>query len=240
MKLWTNSGCTGDPVSSANVTGTSKEFTGLTAATTYYCKVQSKGDGTTYCTEGGVTAAVNGTTDNPSSPVDPTLTYNEGAYTIGATALDLSSLIDEKQSSGAITYSVKTDGGTSATIAGTSFTAEAVGTCVVTASQAEVSGIYNAKTVDFNVVVSAAPVPCFTFVPDAKSEAVTEEGSSITTCTGGTMVWSKGGSNSSTLAYDATYGLLFGGSGSCNVIVTLNHLMQENTEITVFGFSLID
>ena len=228
VKLWTNSGCTGDPVASANVTGTSKEFTGLTAATTYYCKVQSKGDGTTYCTEGGVTAAANGTTDNPSSPVDPTLTYNEGAYTIGATALDLSSLIDEKQSSGAITYSVKTDGGTSATIAGTNFTAEAVGTCVVTASQAEVSGIYSAKTVDFNVVVSAAPVPCATLTPATSGEA--PAANDVITLQAG----STGGSIkalTANLSYTAN-GLQFGSSSSTKAEVTLNHLMQVGTVIT--------
>ena len=253
-----------------------------------------------------------------SGPVDPTINTTAGAYTVGGTALDLTTCVSSNNTTGAFSFAVKTDGGTSASISGNNFSATAAGTCVVTATQAAVSGTWNEKSVDFNVVVSApvavtgititpaspevtvgstvalsatiapdnasdktvtwsvqsgatyaevsstgvvtglaegsatiratandgsgvyadkvvtvaaALPPCFTFVPDAKSESVTEEGSSITTCTGGTMVWSKGGSNSSTLAYDATYGLLFGGSGSCNVVVTLNHLMQENTEI---------
>lgn len=89
-----------------------------------------------------------------SGPVDPTITFNDGAYTIGGSALDLSSLFSSN-SSGEVTYSVKTDGGTSASIDGTSFTATAAGTCVVTASQAAVSGTYNAKAVDANIVVSA-------------------------------------------------------------------------------------
>lgn len=88
-------------------------------------------------------------------PVDPTLTYDEGAYTTGGAALDLSSLITAQTSTGAITYSVKTDGGTGAAIDGNNFTATAAGTATITASQAAVLG-YNAITVDFNVVVTEA------------------------------------------------------------------------------------
>ena len=88
-------------------------------------------------------------------PVDPTLTYDEGAYTTGGAALDLSSLITAQTSTGAITYSVKTDGGTGAAIDGNNFTATAAGTATITASQAAVLG-YNAKTVDFSVVVTEA------------------------------------------------------------------------------------
>lgn len=86
-------------------------------------------------------------------PVDPTLTYNDGAYTTGLAALDLSTLIDEKQSTGAITYSVKEANGTGAAIDGVNFTATAAGTAVITASQAAVVG-FNAKSVDFNIVVT--------------------------------------------------------------------------------------
>ena len=43
-------------------------FSGLTPNATYYCKVQSKGDGSTYCVDGGTTAAQNGTTDAPTAP----------------------------------------------------------------------------------------------------------------------------------------------------------------------------
>ncbi len=38
-------------------------FSTLSAETTYYCKVQSHGDGSTYCTAGGTTSAQSGTTD---------------------------------------------------------------------------------------------------------------------------------------------------------------------------------
>lgn len=86
-------------------------------------------------------------------PVDPTLTYDNGAYTIGLAALDLSTLITAKTSTGAITYSVKEAGTTGAAIDGNNFTATAAGTATITASQAAVLG-YNAKTVDFNVVVT--------------------------------------------------------------------------------------
>lgn len=89
--------------------------------------------------------------------VDPTITFNNGAYTIGGTALDLSTLFSSN-STGAVTYTVKTDGGTSAAIDGTSFTASAAGTAVVTASQAAAVG-YNAATADANIVVSAPSEP---------------------------------------------------------------------------------
>ena len=88
-------------------------------------------------------------------PVDPTLTYDNGAYTIGATALDLSTLQTASESTGAITYSVKDAGTTGATVDGNNFTATAAGTAIITASQAAVVG-YNAKDVDFNVVVTEA------------------------------------------------------------------------------------
>ena len=95
-----------------------------------------------------------------SGPVDPTITFNNGAYTVGDADLNLSSLFSSN-SAGAVTYSVKTDGETNATIDGTNFSATAAGTCVVTASQAAETGKYNAKAVDANIVVSApAPAAC--------------------------------------------------------------------------------
>ena len=103
-------------------------------------------------------------TRTATGPVDPTITFNNGAYTVGDEVLDLSSLFTSN-SAGAVTYSVKTDGGTSASISGTSFSASAAGTAVVTASQAAETGKYNAKAVDANIVVSAAPsatTPSFT------------------------------------------------------------------------------
>lgn len=88
-------------------------------------------------------------------PVDPTLTYNEGAYMVGAAALDLSTLISASTSTGTITYSVKDAGTTGATITDGKFTATAAGTATITASQAAILG-YNAITVDFEVVVTEA------------------------------------------------------------------------------------
>ncbi|MBQ6979008.1 MAG: InlB B-repeat-containing protein [Paludibacteraceae bacterium] len=65
VKLWTNSTCTGDPAKSANTTNTTCRIRDLSSSTTYYCKVQTKGDGSTYCTSGGTTAtAASGTTDS--------------------------------------------------------------------------------------------------------------------------------------------------------------------------------
>lgn len=85
VKLWDNAGCTGDPVATdANVTATSKTFTGLSNSSTYYCKVQSKGNGTTYCEDGNVTAAANGTTETPSCGVVTAPT----SLLVGATTAD--------------------------------------------------------------------------------------------------------------------------------------------------------
>ena len=102
-----------------------------------------------------------------SGPVDPTITFDNGAYTLGATALDLSSLFTSN-SKGTVTYSVKTDGGTSASISGSDFSATAAGTCVVTATQAAETGKYNAGTADANIVVSA---PAATHSVTAATEA---------------------------------------------------------------------
>lgn len=89
------------------------------------------------------------------SPVDPTITFNNGAYTIGGSALNLSTLFTSN-SSGAVTYTVKNANGTGATVAGTSFTATTAGTATVTATQAAVAGTYNAKAVDATITVNAA------------------------------------------------------------------------------------
>ena len=64
--LYTDSECSSEasPTESnpQNVTTTSATFTGLSAGTTYYCKVQSKGDGSTYCSSGGTTSKLSATT----------------------------------------------------------------------------------------------------------------------------------------------------------------------------------
>ena len=50
---------------------------GLSGTTTYYCKVQSKGDGSTYCEEGYVTDAAYGTTDNKDYTVTAASNNND-------------------------------------------------------------------------------------------------------------------------------------------------------------------
>ena len=86
-------------------------------------------------------------------PVDPEVTFSDGAYTVDGAALDLSTLLTTN-STGAVTYSVKTDGGTGATINGTSFTATAEGTCTVQASIAP-TATHNAATATATISVTA-------------------------------------------------------------------------------------
>lgn len=91
-----------------------------------------------------------------STGTDPTITFNNGNYTIGGSALNLSSLFSSN-SSGTVTYTVKNANGTGASISGTSFTATTAGTCTVQAAQAAFSP-YNAKTVTATITVSNAPI----------------------------------------------------------------------------------
>ena len=87
--------------------------------------------------------------------VDPTITFNNGSYTIGGADLDLTTLFTSN-SSGAVTYSVSNANGTGATVStsGTDFSATTAGTCTVQASQAA-SGSYNAKTVTATITINA-------------------------------------------------------------------------------------
>ena len=65
-----------------NVTGTSATLTGLDGGTTYYCKVRTKGNGSTYCTNGGITTtAANGKTKY-------VVTYNGNSATSGSVPTD--------------------------------------------------------------------------------------------------------------------------------------------------------
>lgn len=91
-----------------------------------------------------------------STGTDPTITFNDGNYTIGGSALNLSSLFSSN-SSGTVTYTVKNANGTGASISGTSFTATTAGTCTVQAAQAA-SSPYNAKTVTATITVTNAPI----------------------------------------------------------------------------------
>ena len=63
-------------------------FATLSGSTTYYCKVQSNGDGETYCAEGGETTAVSGTTKGK----DYTVTAASNNATWGTAAAAASSL----------------------------------------------------------------------------------------------------------------------------------------------------
>lgn len=101
-------------------------------------------------------------------PVDPTITFNNGAYTIGGSALNLSTLFTSN-SSGAVTYSVTDANGTGAAVDGTSFTATAAGTATVQASQAAATG-YNAKAVTATITVSA-PVATHTVTAASNNES---------------------------------------------------------------------
>lgn len=81
VSLYNDAECT-NKVTTSNVTSTSKEFKNLSGSKTYYCKVQSKGDGSTYCEEGNVTDAASGTTDGKDYTV--TVVTNNDNYGIAS------------------------------------------------------------------------------------------------------------------------------------------------------------
>ena len=87
---------------------------------------------------------------------EPTITFNNGSYTVGGSALDLSTLFTSN-SAGAVTYTVTNANGTGATINGTSFSATAAGTATVTATQAA-NGSHCEKAVTATITVTAASV----------------------------------------------------------------------------------
>ena len=61
--LYSDSGCESEVTHQDLGDVATVTFSTLSASTTYYCKVQSHGDGSTYCTAGGTTSAQSGTTD---------------------------------------------------------------------------------------------------------------------------------------------------------------------------------
>ena len=70
-------------------------FNTLSASTTYYCKVQSKGDGTSYKVNGGTTTAVSGTTSAKAYTVTAASNNNEwGTASAGAGSLDEGEITD--------------------------------------------------------------------------------------------------------------------------------------------------
>ena len=87
--LYSDEECTTEVTSTANITTNTVTFYTLSATTTYYCKVQSNGDGETYCAEGGVTSAVSGTTADKAYTVTVASNNNEwGTAAAGAGSLD--------------------------------------------------------------------------------------------------------------------------------------------------------
>ena len=93
---------------------------------------------------------------------DPTTAFADGTYTIGGSALDLSTLISGKQGDGTTTYTVTDANGTGATIAGTSFTATTDGTATVTATQAA-DGDYCEKVMEATIRVIDPATPIITW-----------------------------------------------------------------------------
>ena len=89
--IYSDSECTQEVISTANITTNTVTFTSLSGSSAYYCKVQSNGDGTTYCDEGGITAAVSGTTSAKAYTVTATSNNNEwGTADAEASSLDAS------------------------------------------------------------------------------------------------------------------------------------------------------
>ena len=87
--LYSDSECTTSVESQTLSDVKTVTFNSLGGSTTYYCKVQSNGDGTTYCAEGGVTNAVSGTTLGKDYTVTASSNNNGwGTATADAGSLD--------------------------------------------------------------------------------------------------------------------------------------------------------
>lgn len=112
-------------------------------------------------TYGGGTSYEDPKTSCTADPIDPTVTFSNGEYTVGGSALDLRTLWTSN-SSGAVTYTVTNANGTGATIAGDgySLSATTAGSCTVQASQAAVPGVYNA--ISRTATITVNPPTCAT------------------------------------------------------------------------------
>lgn len=123
---------------------TDKEFAGWNDGTTTYV------GGAEYTM--GASAVI--LTAQWATPLpEPTITFDNGNYTVAGAALDLSTLFSSN-SDGAVTYTVKTAGETGAAIDGTNFSATAAGSAVVTATQAATAS-YKTKSEDATITISA-------------------------------------------------------------------------------------
>ena len=90
--LYSDAECTSEVATQSNIATTSVTFSTLSASTTYYCKVQSNGDGETYCEEGNVTDAASGTTGAKTY----TVTVNVNDADMGSAVADAGSLDEDE------------------------------------------------------------------------------------------------------------------------------------------------
>lgn len=148
--------------SSHTITGITLSFgsgDGSNAITTNVTTYNS--NGTWSGSANSVTFTIGGTTGNrriasitvtytPAAKTDPTITSNNGSVRVGKT-LDVSTLFSSN-SDGAVTYSI-TEGGSYASITGSTLTGVAAGSVTVQASQAETSA-YNSKTATATITVT--------------------------------------------------------------------------------------
>ena len=154
----------GSTIESSTITPTQGSFSytnqnnGTSTATSYTYTFDLSGYNATYfkIVNGSAASYVGSIVINysaSSTPVDPTITFNNGSVNVGKT-LDLSTLFTSN-SSGAVNYSI-TAGGSYATLSGSTLTGVDVGSVTVKASQ-EAAGSYNAGEATATITVNAAP-----------------------------------------------------------------------------------
>lgn len=155
----------------ATVTAASCTFTAPTCKVFDHWNTAGNDGGASYNPGDAVAASTTLYAIWRNNPSDPTITFSNGNYTTGGSALNLSSLFSSN-SSGTVTYSVTNAGGTGASIAGTSFSATTAGSCTVQASQAADAPCYNAKAVTATITVSA-PTPATITLVNYDGDATT-------------------------------------------------------------------
>ena len=127
--LWDNSTCTGDAVATQNLGDVATvTFSELSGSTTYYCKVQSKGNGTVYCADGGTTDAVSGTTTAVCGATIPG-NISKGDASGGTGTITLTAA--GSPASGDTWYWQSAEDGTTKTNSGTTYDVSAAGTYYV-------------------------------------------------------------------------------------------------------------
>ncbi len=145
----TPSAPTGSTTATTNVSTKTPTIESLTGGTTYkiwvrsVCDADHKSDWVALGTTSFTTLA------------DPEATFSDGIYVLEGSALDLSSLFTHV-GPGTVTYNITDAGGTSATLAGSSFSATTAGTATVQAVLAA-AGDYAGATKTAKVRVVAAP-----------------------------------------------------------------------------------